>query len=401
MAIGVKENNSVEGLLTFLSERPVVFDVGSNKCQWSDIILNRFDNNCTIHLFEPNTMLLNYGRIKYEYRTNIIYNDVAAYSTETELDFFYFENYNNELSSLYKGKDWDKLPMKQKKVKTTSLYKYCVQNNLMYIDYIKIDAEGSDVDVLFGCSWLLKTDSVGIIQIEYGEHYKRCNHSIKEVFDICDKYSYLIYRYKNNNYELVTLFEDTWEAEDFFITKFNIPNYSIGWNKEFQINTADLEKMELVAELGTFEGITAKYICDNLLTKEGRIICIDPLLDYYTETDTEHKEIFKHQYQRFLRNTYGKPVELIRKKTVDAFDEIKDFRFGMVYVDSDHSTKGVYEDAVIAYKVCKNGGVIIFDDYLWREETQIGIDKFLHEYSKYIEIISKGYQVLIKKLTDI
>lgn len=400
MSIGNKETKSVEGLLTFLGERPVVLDIGANKAQWADIILNRFDDKCTIHLFEPNLMLLNYCRIKYEYRKNIIYNEVAAYHTETELDFFYFENYNNELSSLYKG-DWDDLPMKQKKVKAVSLYKYCADNKLMFVDYIKIDAEGSDVDVLFGCSWLLKTDSVGIIQIEYGEHYKRCNHSIKEVFDICGKYGYSIYRYVDSNYELVEPFDDTWEAEDFFLTKFNIHNYSYFWNKEFINNTIDIPKFDFALEVGCYEGFTTKFICLSLLNKGGRIICVDPLEDYYTKEDTEHKEMFKNQYQRFLRTTHGLPVELIRKTSEIALLELHEFRFDFIYIDADHREMNVFNDGCNSVKICKEGGFILFDDYEWREETKRGIDKFLEIHSGHIEIISKGYQVLIKKLSDI
>ena len=73
MSIGVKENKSVTGVLTFLGDNPTVIDVGSNKGQWADIILNRFGDNCNIHLLEPNEMLLNYTRIKYEYNKNINY----------------------------------------------------------------------------------------------------------------------------------------------------------------------------------------------------------------------------------------------------------------------------------------------------------------------------------------
>ena len=136
MAIGNKENNSVLGLLTFLNERPIVFDVGANKGQWADIILDRFGDNCDLHLFEPNRKLLNYCDIKYEYKTNITYNEFAAYKEDTTLDFFYFENFNNELSSIYESSDWEGLPMQTRKVPAVKISSYCQYKNIPYIDYI-------------------------------------------------------------------------------------------------------------------------------------------------------------------------------------------------------------------------------------------------------------------------
>ena len=44
----------------------------------------------------------------------------------------------------------------------------------------------------------------------------------------------------------------------------------------------------------------------------------------------------------------------------------------------------------------KEKGFMLFDDYLW-EDTGIGIDKFLNEYSGKYDLLAKDYQVLIKK----
>jgi FkbM family methyltransferase len=402
MAIGNKENNSVLGLLTFLNENPVVFDVGSNKGQWTDIILDRFKNNCKIHLFEPNKKLLDYCEIKYEYKNNIIYNEVAAYKEDTVLDFFYFENFNNELSSIYESTDWEGLPMQKRRATAIKIDTYCHNRLIEYIDYLKIDTEGADVDVLLGSIELMKNNKIGIIQLEYGAHYPRANHTFAEVLNIAEQTGYNVFYWSSANYIKVDKkdFVEDFRAEDFFLTKFNIQNHSQGWNKEFIINSSLIGKLDFVLEVGTYEGLTAKYISENLLKEGGRIICVDPLENYYTKTDTEHTEMFKDQYQRFLRNTYGLPVELKKQESRVALPELNAFRFDLVFVDGDHSKDAVYFDACWAFAVCKIGGYIILDDYEWRDYTKEGIDIFLNEFNGAYDLIVKGYQVLIQKTTN-
>lgn len=399
MSIGNKESNSVEGVLTFLNERPVVIDCGSNRGDWADILLKRFGKECDIHLFEPNKIMLDYCRIKYDYNDNITYNELAAYKENTTLQFHYFENFNNELSSIYKGEDWDTMPLKQRYVKTVKIADYCSEKRINYIDYLKIDCEGSDVDVLIGCFSMLKEGSIGVVQIEYGGHYPRANHTFDEVLAMAEETGYNVYYWNRLNYIKVerSSFVEDFRAEDFFLTKFNIPDYSIGWNKEFKLNTAGME-FEFVLEIGAFEGLTTKYICEYLLKQGGRVICIDPLEEFYIKEDTEHIEMFKGQYQRFIRTTRGLPVELIRKESKVAIPELNAFRFDFIFIDGNHTFDSVYFDACCSFSVCKIDGFILFDDYdLWRQETKDGIDKFVAEFSGSFEVVEKSYQLLIKK----
>jgi FkbM family methyltransferase len=139
-------------LFPFLREDFNVIDVGSNKGHWADLFVQEFKERGRIILFEPNDMLLNYTRIKSEYQPNIWYDSRVAYRlTGIKLPFHYFENYNNELSSIYDGgRQWEGLPQKTVEKTTITLDDYCAANFLDYIDIIKIDCEGADLDVLKG-----------------------------------------------------------------------------------------------------------------------------------------------------------------------------------------------------------------------------------------------------------
>jgi predicted O-methyltransferase YrrM len=190
-------------------------------------------------------------------------------------------------------------------------------------------------------------------------------------------------------------------------------NYTEKWNGGFITNTNSFVKnIDLCLEIGCFEGMTSNYIVDNILTENGKLICIDPLTDIYLndnlrdvdiEMNQSHSKQFKDQYSRFINNVEehlesGK-IELIRDLSINAFDNLKKYKFDFIYIDGDHRAEGVYIDAINSFELCKKDGFILFDDYEWND-TGIGIDRFLDEYKdRYILHIKSG-QVLIQKISD-
>jgi FkbM family methyltransferase len=386
-------NTEVKAVLA-LRERcgsdPIVFDVGSNKGDWASILAG---NVKEIHLFEPNEILLHYSMVRFDRLTNVEYHELALSSkVDPHHPFFFFENYNNGLSSLYYNKFWEDegLPMKKGECFTTTLDE-CWTNRV--IDILKIDVEGADYDVLLGAKNLLAAKKIKFIQIEYSTHYKLAGRSFHDVIDLVTKYGYSLYHFNGEDFEPYT----NQQAENFYI----MAEYTQDWNSEFKKNTKGI-KIETALEIGCFEGLTTNYICDNLLTEGGRIICVDPLTDEYLLGHKDN-EMFKGQYDRFIRNTAGRPVELIRKKSFDAYNQLKDLSFGLIYVDGDHTEEGVYQDAILYFErlLTQNqngGGYMLFDDYGQSEETKRGIDRFLSDRHGRYSLILKAYQVLIRRI---
>lgn len=401
--ISPEEKQAVIDLFPFMGERPVVFDVGSNKGHWADIILEEYkEGKCQLHLFEPNEKYISFTSVKYEYVPNISFNPVVLYKEDSQnVRFYYFDNYNNELSSLYKDeKEWLTLPTKTMQCVAFKFDTYCREKKITHVDYLKIDTEGSDMDVLNGCIEWMMNDRIGVIQIEYSKHWERAKYDFSNLKTIADHYGYKIYRYIGGNFWEEKSSEP--EFDNYFLTKYEIHNYSIaGSNANFILNTSELPKMNLVIEIGTMEGYTAKYICENLLDETGRVICIDPLYDYYVTDDPRYHPEFKHQYQRFLRNTRGLPVELKRGESKDELPKLNALRADMVYVDGNHYPDWPYHDLCWAFAVTKIGGYVLADDYdLWAEGTKESIDKFLNEFNGHYEIVRQNYQILIKKITN-
>ena len=377
-------------LRPLMSKDPVVVDVGSNKGDWSEIFAGRV---AELHLFEPNEILLHYSMVRFCEHKNIFYYDNGLSDSPGMSDFHYFTNSNNGLSSIFYNKRWidEGLPMKKGLIRLTTLDN-CFDKP---IDFLKIDVEGADFKVLKGAERLLDRGMIKFIQVENSEHLKLSGHTFEELVAYMESKGYPCYDFTGTEFVRA----DKYTEENYYF----ILSFTQDWNGEFKKSTHGM-KFNFALEIGAFEGLTTCYICDNLLNPEGRIIVIDPMPDdYNTLPFGEDNKMFEGQYERFIRNTKGKPVELMRMKSSDAFkiSSFTDYRFDFIYIDGDHSTNAVYLDGVNSLKVCKIGGYILFDDYQWRPETRDGIDRFLREYDRYIEVVKVGYQILIKKIRDV
>lgn len=388
MSLNPLERKAALTLQPYFSSNPIIFDIGSNKGFWTDILVH---NVSEMHLFEPNQRLLTYTMVKYDYLKNVVYNHVAVSDNIGETPFTVFYNENNGLSNIIQNPKWDYLPGVLEKVDTITLDEYWPLESIFeWIDFIKIDVEGAEMKVLNGATELLKMKIIKFIQIEKSEHY-----DFTPVPNFVRQFGYDIFHFDGENFVKYT----DQEAENLYIMS---ANFTQDWNGEFKKNTKDLPKFETVLEIGCFEGLTTNYICDNLLKEGGRVVCIDPLTDEYLPGHKDN-EIFKGQYERFIRNTAGRPVELIREKSREAHKKVKDLRFGLIYIDGDHTEDGVFMDGVMYWNQLLDtpkgaGGYMLFDDYGQSKETARGIDRFLKTQEGNYKLLVKDYQVLIQRL---
>lgn len=195
-------------------------------------------------------------------------------------------------------------------------------------------------------------------------------------------------------------------------------SYTYNWNSEFISNTKDIKNLSMCLEIGCFEGLTSNYICDNMLSNIGTLFCVDPLMDEYicdAPSDVEQKDngtlysYFDGQYDRFIKNTEhqilsGK-LKLVRELSKDALPALIPKYAGVfdfVYIDGDHREEPVYKDAEYSFLLCRNGGIILFDDYMWANSrgdrtTKLGIDRFLIEFKDDIEVLMISSQVMVRK----
>jgi predicted O-methyltransferase YrrM len=150
-------------------------------------------------------------------------------------------------------------------------------------------------------------------------------------------------------------------------------------------------------EIGCYEGRATVWLLGNILTHEtAKIDCIDVFYD----------EGYEHRFEHNIKTALGeKKVNKIKASSQIMLRNLLLCHYDAIYIDGSHTAPDVLEDAVLAFKLLKHGGIMIFDDYEWNVYQdillipKIAIDAFLAIYQRQYELLHKSYQVIIKKLS--
>ena len=122
-----------------------------------------------------------------------------------------------------------------------------------------------------------------------------------------------------------------------------------------------------IAEIGVWEGEFAKKIleaCPNI----ERYYLVDPwrhLSDWKKPLNVTD-ERFDQVYHRALANLeFAKDrIQVLRGTTLEVAAQIGDRELDLVYIDGDHTAKGIVIDLITLQPKVKEGGIIGGDDYV-------------------------------------
>jgi predicted O-methyltransferase YrrM len=154
------------------------------------------------------------------------------------------------------------------------------------------------------------------------------------------------------------------------------------------------EKTDLNAlEIGSFEGRSAVWFLENLLTHPtDKLVCID--------TFEVNEALFDHNISV---SGASEKVTKLKGSSAVLVPPLPFASFDLIYIDGDHHVPNVFMDGILCWERLKPGGIMIFDDYLWRtdlpeeERPELAVDLCLHHIDGYYDLLLKGYQVIIRK----
>lgn len=146
-------------------DRPVIFDLGAN-CGFFSFHALDFFPKAKIHSFEPQSSLV--GKFQRTLDRNnlnsaITINQCAVGKGSGEMEFF--ENRSPISASLIKEKVSSRTIRKKYKVRVTDLDSYAKENSISMVDILKIDVEGSELDVVEGGKKILDQAKVVFVEV--------------------------------------------------------------------------------------------------------------------------------------------------------------------------------------------------------------------------------------------
>ena len=181
-------------------------------------------------------------------------------------------------------------------------------------------------------------------------------------------------------------------SEDWF--SHNIPIWEYFINKE--IKKKNVEYLEI----GSYEGRSVIYICENY--KNFNLTVADPYLKY-NEIENFTDQNINKTFLIFKKNinNFRNRIKFYKLKSSEFFKQnIK--KYDLIYIDGSHFYKKVIQDFKNSLSVININGLIILDDFTWDhykniEHNPIGAILPIIKNNNSISIISVSNQIIIKK----
>lgn len=200
----------------FLSEREnqVLFDVGSNVGSYAKLLSINFPD-AEVFSFEPNPStfkiltdnlsqskkvhLFNLGLSKEEKNAQIY-----AYTKEESTS--HASLYSDVFTALHKDTQLNTID-----IKLTTIDKFCKEYSIDQIDFLKIDTEGHEYEVLQGARQMLAIGNIQFIQFEFNEMNVISRVFLKDFYDLLPNFKF----YRINSNSLIPLGDYRSEYEIF------------------------------------------------------------------------------------------------------------------------------------------------------------------------------------------
>jgi FkbM family methyltransferase len=176
-------------------ESPVVFDVGTNCGEWSKQFLD-FQPNAKIFQFEPSQTCQKIIAELNLKNTTLI---PSAMGKEESEAYFYSSSPIDEVdcsASLYERKDtrWGESGYQRQMVKVTCIDKIIEEYSLEFVDFIKLDIEGHELEALKGASKAFADKKVGAFAFEFGSSNTNSRTFFRDFWELFKDEGFQLFR---------------------------------------------------------------------------------------------------------------------------------------------------------------------------------------------------------------
>lgn len=208
----------IQKIRGFLSWNPIVWDIGANHGEYTDFVIGIIPM-AKMFLFEPNLVCYEKICTKYLTHRNVFTFPFMIGEKDGKAPFYHFDDYNDQLSSRYYRKAFMENPSLVATYERKDTH--CVDKLIIRdvgIDFMKVDVEGSEFDVLKGAQQSMTNRLISFIQVEYGETYIDAGITMREVIEFANILGYKVYKLDGGFIEITS---------EFFVEDYHYENYLI------------------------------------------------------------------------------------------------------------------------------------------------------------------------------
>ena len=189
----MESNGELALMKRLLPKCEVVFDVGANVGDWAERAL-AIKPTLDIHCFEPSTATFaRLGGRGLQARLN----NFALGSTAAEAPLYVFAE-GAGINSLHVRTGLEAIgiatPQRTETIRIRTLDDYCAEENVTRIDFLKLDVEGHELEVLRGASRMLGGGAIEVVQFEYGGTSLDARILLKDMFAALQPHDFDLYK---------------------------------------------------------------------------------------------------------------------------------------------------------------------------------------------------------------
>jgi len=215
----------------FFKPNDIIFDVGGHYGEWSLYAL-KAEPTIQITAFEPVPFSYDICRANLSQYNNVEIFNIALSNKIGNSDFQYYYNADG-LSGFYyrevlRGDHENPIVLS---VAHETLENFCAAHEINHIDFMKIDTEGAEWEILNGAKSLIKNHQIRAIQFEYGGCYIDAKTTLEQTMRLLTESNYLIFRIIPTGLVHISRWEPQLENYDlcnyFAICKEDFPGYNL------------------------------------------------------------------------------------------------------------------------------------------------------------------------------
>jgi FkbM family methyltransferase len=367
----IKELKYLNLIKKYFSSEPNIIDIGGFKGKWTNSVLEILPNS-KISIFEPNSENFNHLEQIFSSSSNIKLFNFGVGDKSDKQKYFDIKSHDGirEMSGFIKRELYNNHEFEELEIDIVNLDSLDISNDK--IDFIKIDVEGYEYNVLSGMKNMLSNSNVSFIQFEYGGTYLDAKLKLNDIISLLNDFGYKVYDIgEYDEFIHLSEFIDDYQYNNFIATKLNLNKNNK--NMEYKFDHRDklpefLTNLGLVnkgVELGTFKGGYSRKIVSNW---PGKLYMVDvwrPLsIEEYDDASNHQNHIDAYSEAMSEIKGYEDRAFMLRMKGIYASELFEDNSLDFVYIDANHTYEGVKEDIKYWYPKVKPGGLLLGHDYI-------------------------------------
>jgi FkbM family methyltransferase len=168
------------------NDSPTLFDIGANTGNYS-LELRRAFPNAAIWAFEPNPKAFERGNERLTpLGVRCSKQGLGAKPGKSKV-YTYTNDPLSQHASIYKNVFLDLHKsdnLSEFEFELTTIDEFCDEQDIHFIDFMKIDTEGHELEVLRGAERMLRQDRIGIIQFEFNTLHVISRVFLKDFYEL-------------------------------------------------------------------------------------------------------------------------------------------------------------------------------------------------------------------------